>query len=147
MKRLVSFLLLLMLLPCAALSEIILFEDENGKVIMNDDGEVGFLPAENPPVLNALLQEASPTPEIIFIATPEPSPAPDTQIQIIEKYDLHTPVPAIKSALQYGDSGEEVLAAQYLLTELGYYHGTCSGSYLEGTQSAVRRFQKYNGFK
>lgn len=49
--------------------------------------------------------------------------------------------------LQYGDSGEHVLAAQERLTDLGYYHGKCSGDYLEGTQSAVRRFQKYNGFR
>ena len=34
------------LLPCAALGEVILFEDENGKVIMNDDGEIGFLPPD-----------------------------------------------------------------------------------------------------
>ena len=56
-----------------------------------------------------------------------------------------TPRPAPASALQYGDSGEEVLAAQELLTQLGYYHGTCSGRFLEGTQSAVRRFQQLNG--
>jgi len=142
LKRLVSFLLVFMLLPCAALSEIILFEDENGKVIMSDDGEVDFLPAENPP-----MQTASPTPEVIFLSTPAPTPSPDARVQLAEKHHLHTPVPQIEKTYQYGDSGEDVLAAQYLLTELGYYHGNCSGSYLEGTQSAVRRFQKYNGLK
>ena len=67
-------------------------------------------------------------------APAEPSPTPTP-----------TPRPAPASALQYGDSGEEVLAAQELLTQLGYYHGTCSGRFLEGTQSAVRRFQQLNG--
>ena len=45
MKRLFCLFLLLALLPLSALGEIILFEDENGKVIISDDGEVGFLPA------------------------------------------------------------------------------------------------------
>ena len=141
MKRLISLFLILMFLPCAALSEIILFEDENGKVIMNDDGEVGFLPAENPPEQETEIQ-------ITSVPVPSSTPAPQTpETVIVQKYHLHTPVPRIERALQYGDSGEDVLAAQYLLTELGYYHGKCSGSYLEGTQSAVRRFQKYNGLK
>ena len=46
MKRLALFLLLLLLLPCPAPGEVILFEDENGKVIMNDDGEIGFVPPD-----------------------------------------------------------------------------------------------------
>jgi len=141
LKRLISILLALMLLPQTALGEIILFEDENGKVIMNDDGEVGFLPAENPPEQKTEIQ-------ITSVPVPSSTPAPQTpETVIVQKYHLHTPVPRIERALQYGDSGEDVLAAQYLLTELGYYHGKCSGSYLEGTQSAVRRFQKYNSLK
>jgi len=142
LKRLISLFLLLMLLPCAALSEIILFEDENGKVIMNDDGEVGFLPADNPPAQETAT-EAPPS----FSPVPVSTPSPDMQAEIAETYPLHTPVPQIAKTMQYGDSGENVLAAQLLLTELGYYHGQCSGSYLEGTQSAVRRFQKYNGLR
>jgi len=136
-KRLISICLLLMLLPCAALGEIILFEDENGKVILSDDGEVGFLPAEASSV------QETPVPDIRFIEetfTPRPSPSPTP---------VPTPAPLDppQNTLQYGDSGEHVLAAQQRLTDLGYYHGKCSGNYLEGTQSAVRRFQKYNGFR
>lgn len=148
MKRLISICLLCTLLPCAALGEIILFEDENGKVIMSDDGEVGFLPADPSAV------QAMPTPDAQLIEatfTPQPAATPipqmDKQETIAQKYHLSTPVPQIEKTLQYGDSGESVLAAQQRLTDLGYYHGKCSGNYLEGTQSAVRRFQKYNGFK
>ena len=49
-----------------------------------------------------------------------------------------TPTPFV--LLQYGSSGDAVLAAQERLTALGYYFGKCSGDFLEGTQSAVRRF-------
>jgi len=142
LKRLISILLLILLLPHGALGEIILFEDENGKIIMNDDGEVGFLPAESTPMPQTAMMMPP-----VFFSTAEPSPKPEPQTPIAEKAPLHTPVPQIERTYQYGDSGENVLAAQYLLTELGYYHGNCSGNYLEGTQSAVRRFQKYNNLK
>ena len=55
-----------------------------------------------------------------------------------------SPRPAPEGTLQYGDSGEDVLTAQERLTALGYYHGACSGRFLEGTQSAARRFQQLN---
>ena len=69
--------------------------------------------------------------------------------------ETFTPRPAATPAptgtpfalLQYGASGDAVLAAQERLTALGYYFGKCSGDFLEGTQSAVRRFQRYNGMK
>ena len=34
---------------------------------------------------------------------------------------------------------------QKKLTELGYYQGKCSGTYLNGTVNAVKAFQKDNG--
>ena len=147
MKRLISILLLLMLLPHSALGEIILFEDENGKVIMNDDGEVGFLPSQTS--VQAAATPAAQLIEATFTPQPAATPAPkeDEREAIAQKYHLITPIPQIEHTLQYGDSGQHVLAAQERLTDLGYYHGKCSGNYLEGTQSAVRRFQKYNGFK
>ena len=47
MKRFFTLLLLLALLaPSFALAEKILWEDENGKVIMDDDGEIEFLPPD-----------------------------------------------------------------------------------------------------
>ena len=144
MKRLLLCLavLLALLMPLYAQAEIILFEDENGKVIMGDDGEIDFLPPEetaNAPKAEPI--QVSPAP------TSLPASEADLRETMTEKYALHTPIPQIEQTLQYGDSGEYVLAAQNRLTDLGYYHGQCSGQYLEGTQSAVRRFQKYNGFK
>ena len=152
MKRLVCLFLLFSLFFCLpAQAEIILFEDENGKVIMGDDGEIDFLPPDEPGIAEEESPEQpdqAPAQDIIFQdALPQETPAPETVQAISEKYALHTPIPQIEQTLQYGDSGEYVLAAQNRLTDLGYYHGQCSGNYLEGTQSAVRRFQKYNGFK
>lgn len=135
MKRLLFFLLAVMFaLPHLSCAEIILFEDENGKVILEDDGGVAFLPPDQTakPAQEDVLGKETCTPVPSPSAAPTPTPAP--------------PAPP-ESTLQYGDSGEHVLAAQNRLTALGYYHGKCSGDYLEGTQSAVRRFQQYNGVR
>ncbi|MDO5377529.1 MAG: peptidoglycan-binding protein [Clostridia bacterium] len=138
MKRISLLLLSLFLLfPAVCPAETILWEDEKGQVLLGDDGEIDFVPVTQEEPETALFLEApeeapvSPTPS----ATPAPtaSPAPTA-----------TPLPPPDKTLQYGDSGDSVLAAQELLTDLGYYHGKCSGDFLEGTQSAVRRFQKYN---
>ncbi len=142
MKRFVALLLFLVLLPVSAPAEIILFEDENGKVIMSDDGEIDFVPPDG-----TFEAEDNMPVEETYTPQPQDTPQPDDKARITEKYQLHTPVPQPENTLQYGDSGESVLAAQQRLTDLGYYHGKCSGNYLEGTQSAVRRFQKYNGFR
>lgn len=107
-------LTLMLALPHAAPAETILWEDEKGQVLLGEDGSIGFAPAASP-------------------GTPEPTSTPE-----------RTPRPVPAAVLQYGDFGDDVLAAQELLTGLGYYHGTCSGRFLEGTQSAVRRFQQLN---
>ena len=75
----------------------------------------------------------------------EDAPADETACDAVE--ETFTPRPAATpfALLQYGASGDAVLAAQERLTALGYYFGKCSGDFLEGTQSAVRRFQRYNG--
>jgi len=134
MKRLAVLLFLALLaLSCNAAAEKILFEDENGKVILEDDGEITFLSSpEDMPEDESLyfIVEETFTPKPS--ASPTPSPAP---------VKLAPP----SFTLQYGDSGEHILAAQNRLTYLGYYHGKCSGTFLEGTQSAIRRFQQYNG--
>ena len=49
MKRMLPLLLILCqfaALPLFARAEIILFEDENGQVILEDDGTVGFRPVD-----------------------------------------------------------------------------------------------------
>lgn len=49
--------------------------------------------------------------------------------------------------LKKNDSGEAVYWLQKKLTELGYYHGKCSGTYLAGTQDAVKAFQADQGLR
>ena len=116
MKRLIPLLLLwALLLPAVTSAEKILWEDEEGQVILEDDGDIDFVPAgtqpaDTPAAVSTPLETQSPT--------PEPTPLPTA-----------TPVPPLDQTLQYGDSGEAVLAAQERLTDLGYYHGKCSVSY------------------
>ena len=55
------------------------------------------------------------------------------------------PLPLEK--LQKNNSSEAVYWMQKKLTELGYYSGKCSGTYLAGTIAAVKAFQKANGLK
>ena len=46
--------------------------------------------------------------------------------------------------LKVNSSGEDVYWMQRKLTDLGYYSGKCSGTFLAGTQNAVKAFQKAN---
>lgn len=47
--------------------------------------------------------------------------------------------------LRLGSTGEDVRLLQMRLTALGYYTGRLSGTYLPATQDAVRTFQQYSG--
>ena len=141
MKHFFFLFLLLALLPLCAQAEIILFEDENGKVIMSDDGEIEFLPPDE-----NMLQTAAPQP------APTPTPIPAQQERLIETYQLHTPLPTptlepftYSRKLEYGVSGDLVKRLQDRLRELGFYDAKSSGGYYEITQKAVRAFQKHNG--
>lgn len=49
--------------------------------------------------------------------------------------------------LSYGSKGEQVVALQEKLTELGYYTFRITGNYQENTQKAVRLFQADNGLQ
>jgi len=140
MKHLLAALLcILLLFPCSSYAEKILFEDENGQVILEDDGGITFrLPDED-----SQEDEADYTiVEETFTPRPAASPTPDT----VQYTPAPTSLPLPDRTFQYGDSGDYVLAAQHRLTELGYYHGKFSGDYLEGTQAAVLHFQRINGF-
>ena len=50
MKRIVCLLLSLLMIAAAAIApaETILWEDENGQVILNDDGDIDFVPLPTP---------------------------------------------------------------------------------------------------
>ncbi len=52
-----------------------------------------------------------------------------------------------EKTLQYGDKGDTVSGLQTKLTELNYYSGNISGQYREGTQAAIREFQKDFGLE
>lgn len=71
--------------------------------------------------------------------TPEPTASP------IYVSDGLPPMPL--EQLKKNDSSEAVYWMQMKLTELGYYHGKCSGTYLDGTVQAVKDFQKAAGLK
>ena len=137
MKRLFCLFVLLALLPLCAQAEIILFEDENGRVIMNDDGGIDFLPPDGSYV-------------------PAQTAAPDTyaaqEARLIETYQLHTPLPtptlepfSYTRKLEYGSNGVLVEKLQNRLRDLGFYDAKSSGGYYEITQRAVRDFQRHNG--
>ena len=44
-----------------------------------------------------------------------------------------------------GKEGQDVYWLQMKLKELGYYKGTCTGQYREGTERAVRAYQRDRG--
>ena len=128
MKRIffLIFLLGLLTLSAPTLSENILWEDENGVVILGDDGAIGFSPLTPTPA-----PAAQQTP---FPAPPTPIPESATQTDFV-----------YKRKLQYGDSGALVERLQLRLAELGFYEAKASGGYYQITQSAVRAFQAHNG--
>lgn len=71
--------------------------------------------------------------------TPQPTPEP--------AYASGAMPPLPLEKLQKGNSSTAVYWLQRKLTDLGYYHGKCSGTYLDGTVSAVKAFQKANGLR
>ncbi|MBQ8554522.1 MAG: peptidoglycan-binding protein [Clostridia bacterium] len=57
-----------------------------------------------------------------------------------------TPVPTTAaSSLKLGSTGDDVEKMQRRLKELGYYKGSVDGDFGEGTETAVKNFQKQNG--
>jgi len=70
--------------------------------------------------------------------TPEPTAPPVYQSNAMPPQPFRT--------LKMKSTGEDVYWLQMKLKELGYYNGyTATGTYLEGTEKAVRAFQKANG--
>ncbi len=67
--------------------------------------------------------------------TPAPTPTP--------YYDGSRP-PAEPRNMKVGVEGEDVFWLQMKLKELGYYTGTITGQYREGTKAAVKEYQKAN---
>ena len=49
--------------------------------------------------------------------------------------------------LRYGSTGDEVSELQKIFVTLGYYNGRVSGKFLDGTQTALKNYQKDNGLE
>ncbi|MEG1890065.1 MAG: peptidoglycan-binding protein [Clostridia bacterium] len=72
-------------------------------------------------------------------STPEPTPQPN--------YISGAMPPQPFRQLKKGSEGEDVYWLQQKLTELGYYAGTVTGGYYDGTALAVKAYQKENGLR
>ncbi|NMD38197.1 MAG: L,D-transpeptidase family protein, partial [Christensenellaceae bacterium] len=70
------------------------------------------------------------------VRTPEPTAAPNYSADGIP------PLPLEK--LKKGMSGEAVYWLQSKLKDLGFYTGTVTGTYLSGTQNAVKKYQAFH---
>ena len=71
---------------------------------------------------------------------PEVTPAPP-----VYTYDGANPPAQAERGLNIGKEGQDVYWLQMKLKELGYYTGTCTGQYREGTERAVRAYQRSRG--
>lgn len=70
------------------------------------------------------------------VTTPEPPVYPE--------YDAANPLESSRM-LSFGSEGAEVYWLQCRLKELGFYQGTCTGQYREGTRNAVKAYQRARG--
>lgn len=94
------------------------------------------LPAD-PELRDALKLPSLNTKNMLPYVTPQPTAEPDYRAGAMPPQPFRT--------LKVNSSGEDVYWMQRKLTDLGYYSGKCSGTFLAGTQSAVKAFQKANG--
>ncbi len=94
------------------------------------------LPAD-PELRAALKLPALNKKNMLPYVTPQPTAEPEYVS------GAQPPLPLTK--LKKNSSSEAVYWLQCKLTELGYYHGKCSGTYLGGTVNAVKAFQKAHG--
>ncbi|MBQ8129764.1 MAG: peptidoglycan-binding protein [Clostridia bacterium] len=133
MKRVIALLACLLAFAACATAETILWEDDNGTVIIGDGGEVRFIDPDGV-VTDLFTIEETPLPD----AAETPVPAPYETVAPVEGF-------AFRRILRYGDSGDSVRALQQRLLDLGYYEARVSGGYYKITRTAVRKFQQYNG--
>ncbi|MDR1263771.1 MAG: peptidoglycan-binding protein [Oscillospiraceae bacterium] len=85
--------------------------------------------ALKPPALNKA--------NMLPVSTPQPTLTP--------LYNPHTPPETKIRTLGVGSAGEDVFWLQNKLTELGFYAGTITGGYWNGTRDAVKAYQKMYG--
>ena len=165
MKRLFVLLFFITLFPFTVFCETVLWEDENGSVLLGDNGEINFISVDGSNLgsvsSNSIDLFKEPVPgstqlpydtleynEDSFI---EPTSVPFDENDLPEQTAV--PVPSntqanpfqFKKTIKYGDSGDLVSALQTRLQELGYYEARVSGGYYNITRTAVRAFQAQNG--
>lgn len=88
------------------------------------------------PELQAALEPAPLDKNNEPMTTPEPTPTP--------AYSSTGMPPQPFTKLKKGSQGEAVFWLQMKLKELGYYEGTVTGTYLNGTRNAVKAYQRAN---
>lgn len=164
MKRIVIlfFISVFCLFSMHAPAETVLWEDENGSVLLDENGEISFISADG-----SNLGSVSSNSIDVYSSTADADEWLSVDDSINYEYadftepdisasenDLpeRTPEPVqtsntfqFKKTLRYGDSGEQVSALQARLQELGYYDARVSGGYYKITRSAIRSFQSQNG--
>ncbi len=96
------------------------------------------LPAD-PELKASLKPPALNTKTMLPVATPRPTAEP--------VYISGAKPPLPLRALKKNDSGADVYWLQRKLTELGFYGGKCSGTYLDGTAAAVKAYQSAAGLR
>ena len=88
-----------------------------------------------------LTESLKPAPLDRSVMLPSVTPQPE----VYPEYNSDSLPPLPFKTLEKGSTGLDVYWLQCRLAELGYYHGSITGGYYEGTREAVRAFQENNG--
>ena len=94
-------------------------------------------------------EDAAADPELVYISQPgeldrsvmRPVTTPTPPVYA---YDPKTPLPTDNRTLKLGASGQDVYWLQRKLADWGYYAGTSTGQFREGTKKAVQAYQRAN---
>ena len=151
---LLAFLLAIM---CLMLTACYVPTDEitdNGLTSSSNVGSIQFATIPPAGTVTPTIAPVTPTPVSTnwdawnVVVTPDPmtvTTAPVITLPVITLAPTATPNPtATASSLKNGSTGSAVKAVQRRLRDLGYYNGEIDGEYGEGTERAVRAFQKAN---
>jgi peptidoglycan hydrolase-like protein with peptidoglycan-binding domain len=91
--------------------------------------------------------DAASDPELTYSVKPG-NINPDTKTNYVTPtptvkpaYDSHNPPETVRQ-MNVGSHGDDVYWVQMRLTELGYYTGTVTGTYRDGTKAAVKAYQQ-----
>ncbi len=90
-----------------------------------------------------LTESLKPAPLDRSIMLPSTTPQPE----VYPEYNPDQLPPLPFETLEKGSVGFEVYWLQCRLAELGYYHGSITGGYYDGTKAAVKAFQEDNGLR